>query len=105
MSTKGSQPIRELLDEELINIKMIPDILGLRNGKKIHLSSVYRWVRTGLSGVKLQSVIIANERFTTKQALNRFWVKVTEAREHISVTNKMHETVPNAMQSSKQKHF
>lgn len=97
MSTRSNQPIRELLDEELVNIKELPNILAPRNGKKVHLSAIYRWVRTGLSGVKLDSVIIANERFTTKEALNRFWVRVTEARDRMSEAkrrSKDYETRP-----------
>jgi hypothetical protein len=102
MATATKRNVAGLLDEELVNIKELPNILAPRNGKKVHLSAIYRWVRTGLSGVKLDTVVIANERFTTKEALNRFWVKVTEARDGLQAQADAIATPPK---SAKKKHF
>ena len=102
MATATKKNIGDLLDEELVNVKTLPNILEPRNGKKVHLSAIYRWLKTGLSGVKLESVVIANERFTTKEALNRFWVKVTEARDGLQAQA---DAIASPPKSAKKKHF
>lgn len=94
--------IRDLLDEELINVKELPDILEPRNGKKVHLAAIYRWIKSGLSGVKLETIIIANGRFTTREALNRFWVRVTEARDGLQAQA---DAIAPPKKSATKKHF
>lgn len=68
--------------EDLILFRELPDHLPKQpSGKKSHLSACYRWKKPGLQGVRLETVFIAGCSYTSKQALNRFWQRVTEARD------------------------
>ncbi len=59
----------------------VTDLLPKRRGKKVHHSTVYRWVTKGVRGRVLESHKIGNVRFTTISALNRFF-EPTAGREH-----------------------
>lgn len=48
---------------------------------KPHVTSVYRWCKYGVRGVKLESHFVGGRRFTTKEALTRFFEATTEASE------------------------
>jgi hypothetical protein len=44
-----------------------------------HVSTVWRWVLTGVRGIKLETFVVGCQRFTTKQAIERF-IAATTAR-------------------------
>ncbi len=48
-------------------------------GKKLNVSTVYRWMQTGLRGHRLEFICIGGTRFTSHEALNRFFHRVTDA--------------------------
>jgi len=48
-----------------------------RGGKKVHLSCAYRWTKTGCRGVILESIQIGGTRCTSKEALARFFQRLT----------------------------
>ena len=50
-----------------------------RGGKKVHLSCAYRWTNTGCRGVILESIQIGGTRCTSKEALARFFQRLTRA--------------------------
>lgn len=67
-------PKRLTLNEESsIALRDVPKILPRRNGKKIHIATVFRWARKGLGGRVLQSRLIGGVRYTTVAALNEFF--------------------------------
>ncbi len=66
--------------EEVVLIREVPGLLPKKNGRKKHLASIYRWLSRGLVGVRLESVYIGGEQYTSKQALDRFFCAVTEAK-------------------------
>jgi hypothetical protein len=73
----------DLFSEELIEVIDLPAKLPRRkNGKPYHLSAVYRWMKVGLSGVKLETVFYGGIRYTSKEAVSRFWNQVTLARKN-----------------------
>lgn len=73
----------DLFNEELIEVIELPARLPRRkNGKPYHLSAVYRWMKIGLSGVKLETVFYGGIRYTSKEAVSRFWHRVTLARKN-----------------------
>ena len=72
----------DITSEELIPFRELPDYLPKQpSGKKLHLSACYRWKKQGVQGVRLETVFIAGCSYSSKQALNRFWQRVTEARD------------------------
>jgi hypothetical protein len=44
-------------------------------------STLWRWHRRGISGVKLETVVIGGRRYTSHEALRRFVDATTSARE------------------------
>lgn len=63
--------------ETTIPLAEVPKLLPRKNGKKVHYSTVYRWVTKGTRGRVLESMLIGGVRFTTVEALNRFFGTTT----------------------------
>lgn len=55
-----------------VALRDVPDLLPRRRGKKVHNSTVYRWVTKGARGRVLESQLIGGVRYTSVSALNRF---------------------------------
>lgn len=64
--------MNDLSSETLIALRDAVDVLPHRSGRKIHISTVYRWVLKGARGKVLESVIIGGVRYTSMEALSRF---------------------------------
>jgi len=63
----------DLSNEELIALRDLPKHLPPRpNGKRIHISAIYRWIQRGVRGVRLESVRIGGTTYTSEEALQRF---------------------------------
>jgi hypothetical protein len=68
----------------LIPLYRIPAKLPKRrNGKRIHVSTVYRWTTRGLDGVVLDSVQVGSLRCCTPEMLDAFFAAVA-AKRHLS---------------------
>ena len=52
-----------------------------RQGKKMDLCTLYRWMQRGRKGIRLEYVCIGGKQCTSKQALARFFLRLTEAEE------------------------
>jgi hypothetical protein len=50
-----------------------------RGGKRPHTSCVYRWTTTGCRGVILESIQVGGTRCTSREALARFFARLTHA--------------------------
>jgi hypothetical protein len=48
-----------------------------RAGKKAHVSCVYRWTTSGCRGILLESVQVGGTRCTSREALARFFQRLT----------------------------
>jgi hypothetical protein len=69
----------EVTTESLIPLHDVPRRLPPRcNGKRIHISAVYRWIQRGVRGVRLESVKIGGTGYTTAEALQRFADQLTQ---------------------------
>lgn len=70
---KRAMPTRiTLADEQLISLSETPDYLPRRRGKKVHISTIYRWVFKGARGKQLESVLLGGIRYTSLEAIQRF---------------------------------
>ena len=49
-----------------------------RAGKKPHVSCIYRWTTSGCRGVVLDSIQVGGTRCTSKEALARFFRRLTQ---------------------------
>ncbi len=72
----------DITTEQLILFSQLPNHLPKQpSGKKIHLSACYRWKNQGLCGIRLVTVFVSGNRYTSKEATNRFWHAVTAAKD------------------------
>ena len=69
-----------LLEENYFLLNDLPEHAPQRRGKKIAISTIYRWVTHGLRGVKLETAYVGGIRYTSKQAFDRFVQAITNAR-------------------------
>ena len=87
-----------LADETLLTLAEAAAKLPRRNGRKIHASSVWRWARKGVSGVRLEARRLGGCFFTSVEALDRFSAQLAElppeaaARKRRTVTKKRRRT-------------
>jgi hypothetical protein len=70
----------ELAKETLIPIRDVPRRLPPRpNGKRVHISAVYRWTQRGIRGLVLEAVRIGGTTYTSCEALQRFAQELSAA--------------------------
>ena len=62
-----------LFDEELLSLSQAAKSLPSRP----HPSTVWRWTKRGVRGVRLETIVIASRRFTSREALERFVAATT----------------------------
>ena len=62
----------DLVNEELLAVLDVCHWLGDRTGKGRARATVYRWMRTGVRGVVLESCLVGGRRYTSVEALDRF---------------------------------
>jgi hypothetical protein len=67
--------------EELLELSKVPANLERRTGKKLNASTVYRWTNRGIAGIKLETILIGGTRYTSAEALNRFFTQSTLAKQ------------------------
>jgi len=72
--------------ETLISLTEAARILpARRRGKKPHVSCIYRWTTAGCKGVILESLQCGGTRVTSREALARFFERLTGVPEAIPV--------------------
>jgi Protein of unknown function (DUF1580) len=73
--------------EDLLPINGVPKFLEKRIGKRINLSTVYRWKTRGICGVRLETVSVGGGSFTTPDAMNEFFAKSTRAKQQREIAD------------------
>jgi hypothetical protein len=53
-----------------------------RAGRKLHLSTMYRWATAGCRGIVLETIQVGSTRCTSRQALQRFFESLTAKNRH-----------------------
>jgi hypothetical protein len=56
------------------------EIPSRRPGKRINVSTVWRWVMHGCRGIRLETLIVGGGRYTSRQAVQRFAERLSAAR-------------------------
>ena len=65
----------DVASETLVPLRQVPKLLPPRpNGKRIHISAVYRWIQRGIKGTRLEAVRIGGTTYTSLEAIQRFTV-------------------------------
>ena len=76
-----NEKIEKLLTEDLIGLKDVPDFLPAVEGKKkTHYATIYRWWKTGVQGVHLEVASLGSKMVTSKQAVTRFLIRLSEVK-------------------------
>jgi hypothetical protein len=70
----------DALQEELLTFAQAARHARPRGSKPAAPSSLWRWHKKGISGVKLETICIGGTRYTSVEALQRFFDAVTLAR-------------------------
>ena len=69
----------DLLSDDVLRLSEASKILPRgRHGKKIHVSTLWRWSSRGVRGVKLETVRMGGLIYTSKQALQRFFGQLNQ---------------------------
>jgi Protein of unknown function (DUF1580) len=69
----------DLKTEEAVTLaEAAKHLPALRKGRRIHLSTLYRWTSRGVSGVRLESLKLGRTVVTSKEALQRFAEKLAQ---------------------------
>jgi hypothetical protein len=63
------------LDETLVTLAQAARMLPGRP----HISTLWRWYRRGVGGIKLETILVGGRRFTSAEALSRFTSRATAA--------------------------
>ncbi len=65
--------------ETILSLAQAADELPRRRrGRKTHVSTLYRWATAGCRGVRLETVQIGATRCTSREALQRFFERLSE---------------------------
>lgn len=76
----------DISTEHLVPISDVPRQLPpRRNGKRVHISAVYRWIQRGVRGVHLESIRIGGTTYTSSEALQRFAQGLSQPGASVSV--------------------
>ena len=61
-----------------------------------HLGTRYRWTLKGVRGVKLESLVIGNKRFTSAEAIGRFITQLNEPKTPTATVSKTRRAKQNS---------
>jgi hypothetical protein len=77
----------DLAAEDILTFAQAADWLPRRRaGRKASLSTLWRWTNIGIRGIMLETIYVGTSRCTSKQAIQRFFERVTTARTAPSAT-------------------
>jgi hypothetical protein len=70
----------DLRAEQLITLEEAAALRpGGRGGRPTHRSTVYRWIGTGVRGVRLEGLRLGGRLYTSREALQRFADRLTRS--------------------------
>jgi hypothetical protein len=70
------------IKEKTFPVKECPGRIAYQNkGRRVHVSTVWRWITRGLRGVKLETVKIGGTTCTSEEALRRFFAALSAGRQ------------------------
>ena len=67
--------------ENLITLTQATKLLPPTGGKRIHISTLWRWCKKGLKGINLEYIRTGSKIITSQEAMQRFFDTVTKLDE------------------------
>jgi len=64
-------------NETLIPFRDIPSWCKEHLGNRVHPSTIHRWRLRGARGVRLETILAGGTRYSSHEALNRFFARTT----------------------------
>ena len=87
-----------LNNEQAIPITDVPHYVPVRQGKRVHNSTVYRWMTKGVRGRRLESFMVGGMRFTTVESIARFLnSKSCETLREVNIESNLEQEIENAL--------
>lgn len=80
----------DVTNESLIPFRDVPAWTKEHLGHRVHPSTIQRWRLRGARGVKLETLLAGGTRYTSSEALSRFFAATTAAADgesHIVVSD------------------
>jgi enoyl-[acyl-carrier-protein] reductase (NADH) len=75
--------------EKLITLQEAAEIApGYRPSQHASIEAVRRWARTGMRGIRLETIVAGGRRCTSAEAVQRFFERLTHARDHDPLENR-----------------
>ena len=62
-----------------INVEKLVRFVGLADFATVHVSTVHRWRKPGIRGIRLEAVRVGGTWYTTHEAFARFCERLTAA--------------------------
>lgn len=91
----------DLCNEATIPLRLVPaELQRMGHVKKVGVSTVYRWVESGVRGVKLEYVQFGGTRCTTKEALQRFVDDLTKPRARTITLNRRQDAASKRLKAA-----
>lgn len=75
------------VDADLLTLAEAAALLPGQNGKRPSISTLWRWCRHGLNGVRLEYVRCGRKMLTSRQALCRFFRRLADADSNAAVSS------------------
>lgn len=69
----------DIQSETLIPFREVPAWTKEHLGNRVHPTTIHRWRLRGARGVKLETLLAGGTRYTSAEALNRFFARTTAA--------------------------
>lgn len=70
----------DLFTETVVPLGAYPDHVPKLNGRRLHRTAAYRYAKRGVRGVKLEVVQLPSGLCTSREAIQRFIERLTQAR-------------------------
>ena len=71
----------DIVNEQMIPFSKIPAWCEKHLGNRVNRSTVHRWRLRGARGTKLETVLVGGRRYSSEEALLRFFENTTAAGE------------------------
>lgn len=78
-TTEGNSASQIIPQAEIVTLSQAARLLPKIDGRKVAISTIWRWCRKGLRGEHLEYIRVGRKICTTTEALQRFFIRLTEA--------------------------
>lgn len=80
--------------EELLSLAEATNHVPPTNGRRLHVSTIWRWCRKGVNGVHLEYVRVGRKICTSREAMSRFFTALAAADQNPTSSKSAQRRVP-----------